>query len=132
MNIEIGYPPNYEKIKSRLTVEKNKKIVFTYGDTLYNPSNGFVSKDLEVHEKTHIKQQAMSTPDKWWEFYLTEDLFRLDQEVEAYRNQYRYFKQNSVIKDRIPQLLERLAHDLSSPVYGNIITFEGALELIRG
>mgnify|MGYP001613393791 FL=1 len=130
MKIKKSYPPNIEMIK-RYFVSIPNTVVFTYGDTLYNPSRGFVSKDLLAHEKTHTVQQGID-PEGWWIGYLTDDLFRLNEELEAYRNQYKFFKNTCKIKSRIPILLERIAKDLSSNIYGNIIDYDGAIKAIKG
>ncbi len=56
MKIVNSYPPNIDKIDKKFNV-KDKPAVFTYGDTLFNPKGGEISKHLEVHEETHSRQQ---------------------------------------------------------------------------
>jgi hypothetical protein len=67
----------------------------------------------------------------WWDKYLTDPTFRLEQEVEAYQHQY----QAASIIDPNPQRLfnfaRALATDLSGPLYGKCISFFDALARIR-
>lgn len=127
LKIVKSFPPNIDQIKSVFTIPHS--VVFTYGDILYNPTGSFINSALMIHEETHQKQQD-SHPDIWWSRYLIDPDFRLDQEVEAYRNQYQYMQKN--IKDpfKLEQQLTFLANDLSSPMYGSIIPFYRAKELI--
>ncbi len=127
MKIVYEYPPNIEKIRARFKLHKG--IIFTYGDTIYNPDRGFIDTALEIHEATHTKQQGEDI-DGWWDKYMKDDNFRLSQEIEAYRNQYEKMRKN--IKDpyKLEQRLNLIATDLSSEMYGNIISFEDAKKII--
>lgn len=128
MKIVIAYPPNYEEIKKAFNPPKT--VVFTYGDTIYNPNNGLIGTDLMIHEGTHEIQQSLD-PKKWWDRYLIDPQFRVDQEIEAYHNQYKYLK--DMIKDRnqLFRHLHRLASDFSSPIYGGCISYQQAVERIK-
>lgn len=42
---------------------------------------------LIAHEMVHVRQQAATGWLAWWWRYLTDESFRLDQELEAYRVQ---------------------------------------------
>jgi hypothetical protein len=132
MNIIRDFPPNYsEIIKVFPIVPTIKTIVFTYGDAVYKPyKKGTLTDHVKVHEKTHEKQQG-NDPAGWWNKYLSDPKFRLDQEVEAYRNQYRFFvNKNYNFKERA-KLLDGIAGDLASDMYGGIISKNEAIELIR-
>lgn len=129
MKIVKAYPPNIEQIKLNFKISDNT--VFAYGDTLYSPSGIKISKDLLEHEKVHQKQQG-DDPAGWWDRYIEDKAFRLSQEVEAYRKQYRFFKnslgQYSVIEKnkRIQEFINRICLDLSGQLYGNLVPFEEA------
>lgn len=129
MNIVIEYPPNYEQIKSAFDVE-GKSVIYTYGDTIYNPLNGNVPDHLEVHEETHSVQQG-GKPDKWWENYINDEKFRLSQEIEAYRNQYNFYCRNNPDRNKRFDFLYIIAKDLSSEIYGNIISRGAAIRAIK-
>ena len=89
--IKLTPPPNiYEKAQRQFGVDFYKGVVFTYGDTIH-VWNGKLSDDLLVHELTHVKQQLTYPGGKegWWERYFRDEQFRFDQEIEAYRAQYK-------------------------------------------
>lgn len=134
MIIKEEYPPNYLEIVKVFGDLTEKKPVFCYGDTIYNPFKVEVTPDLEIHEDTHRQQQS-TAPDIWWEQYLTDTTFRLNQEVEAYSKQYQFacklvdeIKGGSRMKKAI---LESIAKSLSGEMYGNIITYSQAETVIR-
>lgn len=126
---KFEYPPNYEEIKTRFDIE-GKPVVFTYGDILYNPHEGGIPPHLIIHEKTHTKQQG-NNPKEWWDRYLIDDKFRFDQEVEAYRNQYKFFKETTKDRNAVAKFLFKIASDLSGEIYGNLCTHTEAQQLIR-
>lgn len=129
MKISYDYPPNIEKIRETFDLT-GKTPVFTYGDTIYNPHKGFIPADLLIHERTHQVQQG-EAPDEWWDKYLTDSEFRLMEEIEAYCYQYKAFCE--VYRDRNQRFdfLNRLAKDLSSAMYGNIISYSEAVRVLR-
>lgn len=127
MKIINGYPPNINDIRKKFKL--TNEVVFTYGDTLYSPRFQGISDDLMIHEQTHRKQQL--NPQSWWKEYLDNPEFRLTQEIEAYHNQYTFVKKAIGI-DRATPLLNKLASDLSSSLYGDCITYEEAREKIKG
>jgi len=127
MKIIKGFPPNYDRIKKEFNPAGT--VVFTYGDTVYAPLTGTLSPDLMAHEAVHIRQQV--DPDKWWDRYFKDVEFRLEQETEAYRAQYKKFRKMNKFKKERKKFLERIASDLSSHIYGNCITFDEAIERIK-
>ena len=126
MEIKKEYPPNIEEIKKHFNLRSD--VIFTYGDTLYTPSGGYINKPLMLHEETHSRQQAEMGVDKWWKKYIEDVDFRLEQELEAYKNQINAFNKNNK-KNRVKcvMFLNDIARDLSGGLYGNIISFEEAI-----
>lgn len=115
-------PPNYKEIRKHFpNADFNNGIVFTYFPNIY--IKGHIYEDLLVHEQTHLKQQnsLFETPDSWWKKYIEDPKFRIQMEIEAYHNQY---KCN-------PSLLNKLARDLSSALYGNLIDYKLAEHYIK-
>ena len=132
MKIVQGLPPNYEVISKTFhfsSLPATFNPVFSYGDTLYNPTGLPISQDLMVHEETHERQQKIGV-EQWWAMYLENKAFRLTQEVEAYGEQYKFLKTVLNRKGRFAEL-ERLSDDLSSKLYGSIINKRDAKELIE-
>ena len=128
MRIVEGNPPNWEKINKTFDL-KGRKVVFTYGDTLYNPHGGDIPPHLMVHEETHRIQQGAEVKE-WWEQYLHDDVFRLGEELEAYQAQYRHLKKTVKDRNALARFLFVIAGDLSSPIYGSLITHREATKLI--
>lgn len=128
MKIVTDYPPNIEKIKEVFDFE-GKVPCFTYGNTLYNPSGNPVSASLLKHEEVHVRQQG-ENPEGWWDRYLTDIPFRLEQEIEGYQAQYREAKKWIKDRNELYRYARNLASDLSSPMYGSIISVQEALTKI--
>lgn len=126
-----AYPPNYQDIiKALPAVKRRPNGVFTYAPNVYYPGGSSLSYDLEQHEATHIQQQNNTEggPAAWWERYLEDPEFRLEQELEAYRVQFKAAEIYNRGQRRV--LLNKIAGDLSSAMYGKILTKAQALEAI--
>lgn len=128
MNIVHDYPPNIDVIRKQFGIT-GEHVVFTFGDILYNPSGDTIPDHLLVHEQVHTKQQGLDVSG-WWNRYLADNQFRLQQEVEAYRAQYQFALQNlNRIYRRL--LLKKIAKDLSGPMYGKLVSSQQAEQLIK-
>lgn len=125
MKIIEQYPPNYKEIEKAFNLGGITP-VFTYGNYIYNPHKCIITLDLGEHERTHSRQQK-EAPELWWDKYLKDPEFRLSQELEAYRNQFRFYK--TAVKGWMP-FLKRIAGDLSGRMYGNIISYQDAFNAI--
>lgn len=122
------FPPKhiYDECVKRFGVKFETGTIFTYGDKVhaYRP----IDEDLYVHELTHIEQQKEYGAELWWKKYLADEQFRLEQEIEAYKNQMQYAKDNYNAKAR-KKLLKHIVECLSGKMYGNIISKEEAEKL---
>lgn len=127
MKIVKGFPPNYKKIKEKFNPPYG--VVFTYGDTLYVPFEENISIDLAAHEQVHMEQQK--NPEEWWKKYFEDENFRTEQELQAYQVQYKTFCKQIKAKKERKKFLNRIASDLSGPIYGNCVSFEEAIEKIQ-
>jgi hypothetical protein len=117
MKIVHDRPPIYEKACAVFDI-RGRNVVFTYGDAIYNPSNVIISDDLEAHEAVHARQQkAIGGPAIWWDRYLKDAAFRREQELEAYRVQYAFYRSKEQDRNKRFNFLKRLAADLSSSIY---------------
>lgn len=128
MKIIQSYPPNFEKIREKFDPPRNT--VFAYGDTIFAPDGVNLSEDLIVHESVHCKQQGGDI-DGWWKRYMEDEQFRLSQEVEAYREQYKFFKKHSKDRNSHARFIHRIAGDLCSGMYGSIISYSEAINKIK-
>ena len=129
MIIKYGeFPPNYIIIRKEFNPPETT--VYTYGDTIYAPFiHGVLSQDLIAHEEVHEKQQN-GDPMGWWKHYIDDKNFRLHEEVQAYRAQYKVFRKRRD-RNKIALFVHALARDLSGPMYGHIIDLQEAIRLIR-
>lgn len=130
MEISKDYPPNWKLIQVAFPDCERYKPVFSFGGVLYNPFGVAVTKDLEYHEIIHARQQG-SDPDGWWNLYMADRAFRLEQEVEAYGNQLAFFKRFAQNGKLTEWLKKNMADALSSEPYGNLCTFHEAEGLIK-
>lgn len=105
-------------------------VVFAYGDTIYNPGNHYLTLDVLAHEEVHERQQA-GDPADWWVKFLADPEFRLDQELEAYRAQYKAICGHFKSHDIRFVCLTIFAKSLSGPIYGNMLSHREAMTLIK-
>lgn len=96
-----------------------------WGNTMYRVAGSDnLSNHFLAHEETHIRQQRNKLFGLiWWTRYVFSKRFRLNQELEAYREQYK------VSGD--PTILHKIAQDLSGNLYGNIISYKEAIKQIK-
>jgi len=128
MKIINRLPPHYSEIKAVLNPPKDA--IFCYGDTIYNPSGGIVWPDLEFHEHCHEIQQG-DNPDKWWMLYLSNSVFRQQEEIQAYSAQYTFLKEKIKMTNKdLKQALFEMAQVLSGD-YKLDLTYQEAENLIR-
>lgn len=129
-------PPNFDKIAKAFPVVLTQKgIVYTYGGAIFNPDDCPIDEPLGLHEATHSLQQdkfgsGSRGPERWWKQYLKDPKFRLEQELEAYRNQYRRYCELNLDRNRRARFLNRIALDLASPQYGSVISLAEARKAI--
>lgn len=126
------YPPNYSEIIKKLpAVKKRPNAIFTYAPKIYWPAGGVLPMDFHKHENHHIEQQNAleGGAAEWWQRYLEDPKFRLDQELAAYRVQWKYAYIYN--RQKRKELLNKIAGDLASPMYGNLITKAEAIKLIQ-
>lgn len=114
--------PMLEEYKKVFDVTDNT--IFAYDKVIY--SNKELPVHLEVHERRHLIRQQKIGVDKWCEMYLTDIKFRLKEEVIAYKEQLESISDRNQ-RDKLRKIC---AKDLSSPLYGNIISYEEAYSLL--
>lgn len=129
MWVEKMYPPNIEAIAKVFGRKNLKFAVFTYAPTVYSPNGTNLPPHLVEHEQQHLDQQG-DKPQEWWDRYLADPEFRLEQEIEAYQRQYA-FSQKYMNRAERRKLLNKISKDLASPLYGSIISIERAKEVIK-
>lgn len=127
MKIIIAQPPNIEEIRKVFTF--TRRVIFAYGDVIYNPDNINLDAAMIAHEHVHFEQQSAMGVERWWEEYLRNPEFRLRMEIPAYRMQYEVAKH--VFHGRLtPGYAEALAKALSGDTYGYCISYSEAFKFI--
>lgn len=108
------------------------KTIFSISDDVAFPYNGFIYSNkelepiLEEHERVHFKQQEEIGADEWEEKYLTNPQFRIKMEVEAYNHQLTLCP-----KEYREGMRTNIAKVLSSPIYGNVVTYREVLGMLK-
>lgn len=110
----------YEKCRDKFKVDFRKGVVFTVGDTIH-AMRFPLPADLYEHEKTHVIQQSNYAGGwtAWWDRYLDDPYFRYTQEIEAYRNQYKYFCSQVRDRNTRAKFLYQITHQMMT-MYGEI------------
>ncbi len=112
--------------------EANLETMFlTFGRNIYCALD--ITKDLLVHERVHIVQQKNSYlwAIWWWIRYIKSPKFRYEQELEAYRAQYRYLCKENKDRNMRNSVLREIATTLSGPMYNRLVSFEQAMMDVR-
>lgn len=103
-------------------------VLFTYFEGIYTARK--ISTDIFIHESVHFIRQGAGENENqakdWWLRYCSDDAFRYQEEVLAYREQYQYILRNTNRPVAFNHA-KRLATDLSGPMYGKICSFQTAL-----
>lgn len=127
----VDYPPNIDEIRQVFPLKPG--VIFAWGDTIYNPSGDKLTSWLIAHEQVHQHQQD-GDPETWWARYLIDPVWRFEQELEAHRVEYNVFCISPAVlgnRNKKRAFLKGLARRLSSPMYGNIRTYQQCRALIK-
>ena len=126
----VNTPPEgiFEKCHELWGVDFNTT-VFTVGNKIH--SKHPLTEDLLAHEVTHVGQQTAMGDGVWWDRYFVDPAFRMEQELEAYRNQYKWVTDTFSDRNKQASYLVGFARSLSGTMYGNLITFTEAMQLIK-
>lgn len=130
MEIRKGYPPMFSEIVAMFPLALKEGVLFCWGSTIYNPSGVEVPTYLAAHENVHRKQQGKD-PAGWWEKYLADPQFRLEQEIPAHLEEYRQFSIDFPQRNMRRLALKSIAKRLSGPLYCNMLSYEKARALIK-
>ena len=128
MKILNAYPKNYIEIKRVLNPPNDA--IFCYGDKIFNPSKQEIPPDIQYHESTHChRQKKYPNPELWWQKWLLDPEFRLEEELIAFSAQLKFIKQfypNKAVKEALNEMAENLSNN-----YKLNISIHRASSLIR-
>ena len=111
-------------------MKPERTTIYPYGLTIYNPSGEPIPQDILIHEAQHIAQQGKN-PQAWWDKYILDKEFRLEQELEDNREQYKFICKLTKDHEKRNKALAAMARNISGPVYGKLISFMRAYEEIK-
>lgn len=125
-------PPNWADIQKLFPVKWEDQVIVTYYPNVYCVT-GHISQFKLVHEGVHLEQQKRMGVQQWWTRYFNDPKFRLDQEVEAYRAEAKYLRDNPhlTVRDQRRSYLRQIVEQLSSEMYGRLVTKAQAEKLIK-
>lgn len=123
-------PDIYRELQLKFGVNWDNGIIICYGDTIHCKQE--IPPEKIVHETVHVKQQEKIGKENWWRMFIDMPSFRLEQEVEAYREEYAFVKRNIKNREVVYKYLLGMAKALSSDIYGGIVTTDEAVKLIKG
>jgi len=122
-------PPNWRQILLAFpSVDEKKGVYFAWDGTIFSPSGVQPPVDVIVHESIHFGQQD-GDPAGWWDKYIEDRAFRLEEEVEAYRGQLWYIREVYGRKTA-RKARQDIAKVLSGPLYRLPLTKAQALNLL--
>ena len=127
MKIVNSKPPNWQRLSETFPITWGTVIV-AYAPNIYCGVE--VSKQKQVHEEIHLERQRNLGVDLWWEYYFTDKAFRLSEELEAYKVEVEWIKENIQTRNQRRFLLDKIYSDLSSSVYGFICSYDEAKRML--
>jgi len=132
MKIINDVPPNYEEVKKHFDLT-GISVVFTFGNIIYNPSKVEIGPEIIAHEEVHkAQQEEVGGPEKWWDKFLKDKEFRLQQELAAYRTQYKFVDSlEHISRKQKDNFLDQISFMLAGKMYGNLMTHPQAKSKIR-
>lgn len=122
-------PEIYDSLKEKFDIDWDNGVIITYGNKIYSKFQLDYLK--QIHELTHVRQQLAYGVQKWWNEYVDNPKFRLEQELEAYRNEVAALFRKSKDREFRGRYMTQCAKDLSSAMYGNMIEYMNARTLLR-
>lgn len=130
MKIIRDYPPNYNEIKAAFPgIVGLNGVLFSWGVSIYNPSNVTIPQHLIAHESVHGARQ-IGDIEGWWHHYIDDRDFRLAEEVLAHRRELVVLSLNGSRQIRRRNLVH-VSKRLCSTMYGNLVTRQAATKLLR-
>ena len=130
MKIIHSKPPEWleKACKEQFGAEYDSGAIYTLGEEIF--AKDPLPEDWKVHEGVHVRQQKEIEPRKWWDMYFKDRVFRMKQELEAYREQYSFIQSYCKDRNTLDKACRELARQLST-LYGLNINQRQAYQLIK-
>jgi len=126
-------PPNFSHIALAFPFADRPGVIFSWGEDIFNPSGVEIPGELLAHERAHGQRQLAPgmNPYFWWERYIEDPKFRLEEELAGHKAEYAAFKSHEHNARKRERMLGHIAEKFSSPLYGSMITQPHARRLLR-
>jgi len=118
--------PYLNNYRQKFPIDDNT--IFVFEDTVY--TNNKMSYDIVAHEFHHLIQQSRIGAKEWINRYLEDKDFRLEQEIDAYKEQLSVVRKMND-RQEYAHILAECGRNLSSPLYGNLITYQEAIKILK-
>jgi hypothetical protein len=137
MRIVNQPPPIFDEIVAAFPHAALPGVMFCWREIIYIPQQtGPIPAQLIAHEQAHCDRQAGFHITDWWRRYISDQQFRLDEEMPAHVVELREW-----IKIETPKwvgkralkrhLTGRVARRLADKLYGPMITYENARTILE-
>lgn len=131
MRIVVAYPPMIKEIDAKFHV-RNKRVIYSWGDVIYNPMASNIRPELIKHEEVHgYSQRQTESVEEWWERYIASSSFRLKEEIPAHRAELEYLMEQALNRHAKRGALKHVAKRLAAPLYGRMTTTAEARRILR-
>lgn len=139
MKVIKAYPPNFVELTKVFPIKGRPGIIYAYGDRIYNPSGVNITPWIAAHEEVHCHRQKTLTysdiqgggVEDWWDRYIVDTEFRFHEELLAHKAEWKKYREVMNILGKDGGYIDIVAKRLSSPLYGSLVSFERAKELIE-
>lgn len=129
MQILVERPPNYSAIAAAFPIA-GRKVIFAWGDCIYNPHNIAIGPELLAHEAVHGSRMRQA-PFLWWQRYIEDPAFRLHEETLAHAAEViTLLRMHGNNRNNRRRFEAYVAGKLASPLYGPMVTNKKARELL--
>lgn len=129
MRVVFERPPMFDEINERFRIA-GKPVIFSWGDVIYNPLRIDVPPHLIVHEEMHGWRQTELGVEQWWQNYIDDGAFRLEEEILAHQAEYRELLRRRPNRQGRRWALKMTSKRLAAPLYGKMITLSKAREVL--
>lgn len=129
MKISHNKPPHWLIMRMVFKCDWNRT-AFAFGNTIYSKTE--LPDHIIKHESVHLEQQHHSFIGAWvWLVrYLFSKKYRYRMELEAYQEQWRFFRRHYAYNYHA-DFIAKVAGDLSGKLYGNIVSYDEAVRAIK-
>ncbi|MBU0598792.1 hypothetical protein KKF61_07470 [Patescibacteria group bacterium] len=122
---EFPYLDDYKKV-----FPTTDDTIFVFYDTIYTNKDLTDYYDVLAHELKHLQRQGKIGAAKWIKQYIENSKFRLEEELIAYRHQLKVVKQTGD-RQELSHIYIECCQNISSDLYGNMITYPEALKKLK-